>query len=150
MMKIVGAAGLAVLALLMFVGFLNRDATGSAGTVLAALGITVVLPAAGALLLARSHYAERSRLAGRRALLTRQATESELLRLAGARGGKLMAAEAAMAMHLSEDVAREALDGMVSGGRAELEVTDGGGLVYTFPTLALLADKGTARGILDD
>jgi hypothetical protein len=149
MTKIVGAAGLALIALLMFVGFLNRDTAASGGAVMAAFGLTVVLPAAGALLLARSHYAERSRLSGRRAALARQATESELLRLAQARGGKLMAAEAAMAMHLSEDVAREALDAMVTGGRAELEVTDGGSLVYTFPTLAQLADKRTARGILD-
>ena len=149
MTKIVGAVGLAVLALLMFVGFLNRDTAASGPAVLAAFGLTVVLPAAGALLLARGHYAERSRLSGRRAALTRQATESELLRLAQSRGGKLMAAEAAMAMHLSEDTAREALDAMVTGGRAELEVTDGGNLVYSFPALAQLADKPTARGILD-
>lgn len=149
MTKIAGAVGLAVLALLMFVGFLNTDSTASAGAMMAAFAITVVLPAAGAGLLARSHFAERSRLSGRRAALTRQATESELLRLAGMRGGKLMAAEAAMSMHLSEDTAREALDAMVTGGRAELEVTDGGNLVYSFPVLAQLADKGTARGILD-
>ncbi|HEX6038366.1 hypothetical protein [Longimicrobium sp.] len=149
MTRIVGAVGLALIALLMFVGFLNRDTSASGTAVMAAFGLTVVLPAAGALLLARGHYAERSRLSGRRAALARQATESELLRLAQSRGGKLMAAEAAMAMHLSEDTAREALDGMVTGGRAELEVTDGGNLVYSFPTLAQLADKRTARGILD-
>jgi hypothetical protein len=149
MIKIAGAAVLALLAVLMFAGFLERETTASAGAVTAAFVITIVLPAAGALLLARSHFAERSRLSGRRAALARQATESELLRLAGSRSGKLMAAEAAMAMHLSEDVAREALDAMVTGGRAELEVTDGGSLVYSFPTLAALADKRTARGILD-
>lgn len=149
MMKITGAAGLALLSLFMLAGFLNRDADASGGAVLVALAITVALPAAGAVMLARSHFAERSRLSGRRAALARQATESELLRLAQSRGGKLMATEAAMAMHLSEDVAREALDAMVTGGRAELEVTDGGNLVYSFPTLAQLSDKPTARGILD-
>lgn len=149
MTKIAGAVVLALLSLFMLAGFLNRDTAASAGAVMAAVGITVLLPAAGALLLARSHVAEKSRLSGRRAALARHAAESELLRLAQLRGGKLMAVEAAMAMHLSEETAAEALDAMVTGGRAELEVTEGGSLVYTFPTLARLGDKGTAKGILD-
>ena len=149
MNKITGAVVLALLALLMLAGFLNSDPAASAGTVMAAVGLTVVLPAAGAVLLARSHFRDRSRLTGRRAALARHAAESEILRLAQGRGGKLMAVETAMAMHLSEDVARETLDTMVSEGRAELEVTEGGNLVYTFPTLAQLGDKSTAKGILD-
>lgn len=149
MSKIAGAAGLALISLFMLAGFLNSDAAVSAGAQLAALAITVVLPAAGALLLVRGHLAEASRISGRRAELRRHAGESEILRLAQARGGKLMAVEAAMAIHLSEEAAREMLDTMVAAGRAELEVTDGGGLVYTFPTLALLGDKPTAKGILD-
>lgn len=149
MTKIAGAVGLALLAVFMLAGFLNSDTDVSAGARLLALGITVVLPAAGAVLLARSHFAERSRLTGRKAELRRQATESELLRLAQGRGGKLMAVEAAMSLHLSEETARETLDVMVAAGRAELEVTDEGNLVYTFPTLTALSDKSTARGILD-
>ncbi|HYW11881.1 MAG TPA: hypothetical protein VE871_07990 [Longimicrobium sp.] len=148
-MKISGAIALAILSAFMLAGYLNTDSAASAGAMLAALGITVVLPAAGAVLLARSHFTEKSRLSGRRATLARHATESEILRLAGARGGKLMAVEAAMAMHLAEDTARETLDAMVAEGRAELEVTDGGNLVYSFPTLTQLADKPTARGIFD-
>ena len=149
MTKIAAAVGLALLALFMLAGFLNADTAASAGARLLALGITVVLPAAGAALLARSHFAERSRLTGRRAELRRHATEAELLRLAQGRGGKLMAVEAAMSLHLSEETARETLDVMVAAGRAELEVTDEGNLVYTFPTLTALRDKSTARGILD-
>lgn len=149
MTKIAGAVGLALLALFMLAGFLNSDTSVSAGARLLALGITVVLPAAGAVLLTRAHFAEKSRLTGRRAELRRHATESELLRLAQGRGGKLMAVEAAMSLHLSEETARDTLDVMVAGGRAELEVTDEGNLVYTFPTLGALADKSTARGILD-
>lgn len=147
--KIAGAVGLALLAVFMLVGFLNSDPDVSAGARLAALAITVIFPAVGAVLLARSHFAEKSRLTGRKAELRRHATESELLRLAQGRGGKLMAVEAAMSLHLSEDSARETLDAMVAGGRAELEVTDEGNLVYSFPTLAQLSDKRTARGILD-
>lgn len=149
MTKIAGAVGLALLSLFMLAGFLNRDTAASAGAVLLALGITVALPAAGAVLLARSHLAERSRLTGRRAELRRHATESEILRLAQTQGGKLMAVEAALSLQLPEDAARDTLDTMVSNGRAELEVTDGGNLVYSFPTLAQLPDKHTARGILD-
>lgn len=149
MKKIVGAVGLALLALFMLAGFLNSDADASAGARLLALGITVVLPAAGAVLLARSHFADKSRLTGWRAELRRHAMESEIVRLAQARGGKLLAVEVAMAMHVAEDTAREALDAMVARERAELEVTDEGNLVYTFPTLRQLSDKSTARGLLD-
>lgn len=149
MIRIAGAVGLALLSLFMLAGFLNRDTTASAGAVVLAVGITVVLPAVAALLLARAHFADRSRLTGRKAELRRQATESAVLRLAQGRGGKLLAVEAAMSLHLSEDAAREALDGMVASGRAELEVTDAGNLVYTFPALLQLPDKSTARGILD-
>jgi hypothetical protein len=148
MKKIAGAVALALLAVFMLAGFLNSPDV-SPGARLMAFAITVALPAAGAVLLARSHFADKSRLTGRRAELRRHATEAELLRLAQGRGGKLMAVEAAMALHLSEDGARETLDRMVGGGRAELEVTDEGNLVYTFPTLAQLSDKSTARGILD-
>lgn len=149
MTKIAGAVGLALLALFMLAGFLNSDTDASAGARLLALGITVILPAAGAVLLARSHFADKSRLTGRRAELRRHAMESEILRLARGHGGKLLAVEAAMSLHLPEDAAREALDVMVARGRAELEVTDEGNLVYTFPTLKALGDKSTARGILD-
>lgn len=149
MKKITGAVGLVLLALFMLAGFLNVDADVSAGARLLALGITVVLPAAGAVLLARSHFAEKSRLTGRRAELRRHAMESEIVRLAQARGGKLLAVEVAMAMHVAEDTAREALDAMVARERAELEVTDEGNLVYVFPTLRQLSDKSTARGLLD-
>ena len=149
MTKIAGAAGLALLALFMLAGFLNSDTDVSAGARLLALGITVVLPAVGAVLLARSHFAEKSRLTSRRAELRRHAMESEIVRLAQARGGKLLAVEVAMAMHVAEDTAREALDGMVARSRAELEVTDEGNLVYAFPTLRQLSDKSSARGILD-
>jgi hypothetical protein len=149
MKKIAGSVGLALLALFMLAGFLNSDTDVSAGARLLALGITVVLPAAGAVLLARSHFAEKSRLTGRRAELRRHAMESEIVRLAQARGGKLLAVEVAMAMHVAEDAAREALDAMVARERAELEVTDEGNLVYVFPTLRQLSDKSTARGLLD-
>jgi hypothetical protein len=149
MSKIAGAAGLTLLSVFMLAGFFNSNAAVSVGAQLTALAITVVVPAAGALLLVRSHLAEKSRTSGRKAELRRHACESEILRLAQGRGGKLMAVEAAMAIHLSEEAARETLDAMVAAGRAELEVTDGGSLVYTFPTLAQLGDKATAKGILD-
>jgi hypothetical protein len=149
MTKIAGAVVLGLLSLFMLAGFMNTETDASGPARAVALLITVLLPAAGAVLLARSHFGEKSRLTGRRATLARHATESEILRLAQGRGGKLMAVEAAMAMHLAEDVARESLDAMVAEGRAELEVTDGGSLVYTFPTLLQLGDKRTARGILD-
>jgi hypothetical protein len=148
--KLAAAAGLGLISLFMLAGFLNTTTAASTGAIIAALALTVVLPAVSALLLVRSHLQDRSRVHGHKAALRRNATEAELMRLAQRSGGKLMALEAGLSLHLSEDVVRDTLDGMVARGRAELEVTDGGHLVYAFPGLRQLADKRTARGILDD
>ena len=51
-----------------------------------ARAITVGLPAVGAALLARGHFAEKSRLSGRRAELMRNTVDAEIMRLAGERG----------------------------------------------------------------
>jgi hypothetical protein len=48
--KLIGAAALVLLALLMLAGFFNSGMALSGGAVLAALALTVGLPAAGAVL----------------------------------------------------------------------------------------------------
>ena len=149
MSRILGAVALAAIALFMLVGFLNADIDASRTAIGAAFFLTIVLPALGAIVLFRGHFDARSRVAGHKAALRRQTAEAEVLRLAAARGGKLMAVEVATALAMAEDTAREALDVMVSEGRAELEVTDSGHLVYSFPTLAQLGEKGTATNVLD-
>ena len=149
MNKLIGAAGLALLAVLMLAGFLNSDAALAAPATLAALALTVGLPAAGAVLLARGHYAERARLRGRKAELRRNTVDAEILRLAGERGGQLTAVEVATALSMTPDAAKEALESLGIRGHADVEVTDDGVLVYSFYDIRHLGGKSTAREVLD-
>jgi hypothetical protein len=147
--KLIGAVLLALLAVVMLAGFLNSSLTLAAPSALAALAITVALPAAGAALLARGHFAERSRLTGRKAELRRNTVDAEILRLAGEHGGQLTAVEVATALSMTPESAGEALKSLGIRGQADVEVTDDGVLVYSFYDVRHLGGKHTARGVLD-
>jgi hypothetical protein len=147
--KLIGAAGLALLALFMLAGFLNSEIALSGGTTLAALALTVGLPAAGAVLLARGHYAEKSRLTGRKAELRQNTIDAEILRLAGERGGQLTAVEVATALSMTPESAAESLKSLGIRGQADVQVTDDGVLVYSFYDVRHLGGKSTAKGVLD-
>lgn len=149
MNKLIGAVGLALLALFMLAGFLNSSVALSSGAALAALAITVGLPAAGAVLLARGHYAEKSRLTGRKAELRQNTIDAEILRLAGEHGGQLTAVEVATALSMTPESAAEALKSLGIRGQADVEVTDDGVLVYSFYDVRHLGGKSTAKGVLD-
>ncbi|MQA91249.1 MAG: hypothetical protein GEU90_13630 [Gemmatimonas sp.] len=149
MTKLISAAGLGILALFMLVGLLNSGASWSDPATLAAVGLVIGLPAAGAGLLARSHFAERDRLVGRKAELRRQTVESEILRFAKEQGARLTAVEVATHLAMTPEGAKEALDGLVVHGQADLAVTEEGVLVYTFHDVQHLGSKSTAKGILD-
>lgn len=149
MNRLIPAAALALLALFMLAGFFSSGLALAAPATLAALALTVGLPAAGAALLARAHFAEKSRLSGRRAQLRLQTIHAEILRLAGERGGKLAAVEVTTALALPAAEAQAALEEMALSGQAELEVTDAGVLVYSFYDVRHLGGKGSARGVLD-
>ncbi len=138
-----------LLSLFMLVGFLRADASLGAPATIAALLITVALPAAGSILLASGHLRGRGRLTRRREELRRQTIESEILRLAGQRGGRLTAVEVASDMAISPEAAKEALDSLALRELAELEITDSGMLVYAFHDVRHLGQKSHARGILD-
>lgn len=147
--KLIGAAGLALLALFMLAGFFNSRLSLAAPVTLAALAITVGLPAAGAVLLARAHFAGQSRLAGRKAELRRNTIDSEILRLAAAHQGRLTAVEVAAALSMRPEDAAEALAQLGIRGQADVQVTDDGVLVYSFYDVRHLSGKATARGVLD-
>ncbi|HEX2188946.1 MAG TPA: hypothetical protein VHG51_08625 [Longimicrobiaceae bacterium] len=149
MNKLLAAFGLAAVALFMLLGFFSSGAVSGAPATLAALALTVGLPAAGAGLLVRSHYAERARLGGRRAQLRQQTVDAEILRLAAERGGRLTAVEVATELAITPEAAKEALDGLAVRGQAEIEVTDAGLLVYGFWDVRHLGGKSSAKGVLD-
>jgi hypothetical protein len=147
--KLLGAAGLGVIALFMLLGFFRSEAALHAPATLAALALTVGLPAAGASLLLRSHAAERAHIADRKDLLRRQTIDADILTLAAMHGGRLTAVEVAAALALSPEAAKQALDGMTVRGHADLEVTDAGVLVYSFYDVRHLEGKRSAKGLLD-
>ena len=149
MIRLIGAAVLALLAVVMLAGFLGSDAALAAPATLAALAITVGLPAVGAVLLVRGHYAEKSRLSGRKAELRRSTVDAEILRLAGQHGGRLTAVEVAAALSMTPEAAQEALESLGIRGQADVQVTDDGVLVYSFYDIRHLGGKSSAKGVLD-
>lgn len=149
MNKLIGAAFLALLALFMLYGLAGTDRAMTSLPVVGAFLITVVLPAAGAVMLARGHYAEKSRLTGRKAELRRNTIDAEILRLAGEHGGRLTAVEVATALSMTPESAAEALAQLGIRGQADVEVTDDGVLVYSFYDVRHLGGKSTAKGVLD-
>lgn len=149
MNKLIGAGLLALLALFMLAGFLNSSLALSSGSAIVALLLSVGLPAAGAVMLARGHYADKSRLTGRKAELRRNTIDAEILRLAGEHGGRLTAVEVATALSMTPESAAEALSQLGIRGQADVEVTDDGVLVYSFYDVRHLGGKSTAKGVLD-
>jgi hypothetical protein len=147
--RLVGSGLLMLLSVLMLIGFLQSGAAIGAVATIAALLITVALPAAAGVALASGHFRARGRLARRREELRQQTIESEILRLAEQRGGRLTAVEVASDMAISPEAAKEALDSLALRELAELEITDSGMLVYAFHDVRNLREKARARGILD-
>ena len=143
------AIALGLLAIFMFFGFLNSTAALADPATLGALAIAVGLPAAGALVLARGHYAERARLRSRKDELRRQGTEGEILRLARAHGGRLAAVEVAMELGTSPEIATEWLKAMALRDQASVQITGDGVLVYNFHDVRYLRGKESAKDVLD-
>ena len=147
--KLVGGGALLVLALFMLVGFLQSEAEAS-GTVRAlTLLLTVGLPGFAGAMLLRGHFGARGRLEQRKDVLRQQTMESEILRLADQKGGKLMLVEVVSALALPQASAKELLDGMVMRELADVEVSDSGVIVYSFHDIRHLSEKSSARGVLD-
>jgi hypothetical protein len=148
--RILGGSGLVLLALFMLVGFLRADLTASGFASTVAFLIAVVLPGAGGLALIASHMGSRRRLAGRHDQLRRQTLDSEVMRLAARRGGRLTVVEVITELAVSTEAAKESLDALAMQEVADMEVTDSGMLVYAFRDIQNLSQKENAKGILDD
>ena len=147
--RVVGSIVLFVLSLSMFFGFMRSGAAIGAPTTLMALLVTVVLPAAGGVALLAGRYRTRGRLAARRDQLRQKTLESEILRLAGERDGRLTSVEVVSEMAVSPEEAKETLDSLVTREVADIQITDRGLLVYTFHDIRQLGDKARAKGVLD-
>lgn len=137
---------LLILAGVMLYGSLRSSASFAAPATIAAVLITVVLPAAGGAMLLWGGGRRRSE----RMIELRQRTiDAEILRLAQREGGRLTASEVAVALALSPEAAKTALDALMSRDVADIAVSDDGVLVYVFHEKGTLGDKQSARGLLD-
>jgi hypothetical protein len=145
----IGGGLLILLAIFMLAGFLNADVERAAGTTLLALLVTVALPAGAGIALLRKGAGGRKRLEERREVLRQQTLTSELVRLAGQRGGKLTAVEVVSEFAVTPDEAEAALRDLVVRGLAEPEVTESGLLVYAFHDVQRLEEKPRSKGVLE-
>lgn len=145
--RLIGGAGLLLLALFMLFGFLRSSAALSSPATIVALLVTVGLPAVGGVALLRGRLGGPSR--ARLDRLRQQTLEAEVLRLAVQHRGRLTAVDVAGAFALTPEDAKATLDGLVTREVADLEVTDEGVLVYTFHEARHLGGKHGSRGLLD-
>jgi len=76
--------------------------------------------------------------------------EKMVLRIAAARGGKVTPEEVAMESNLTVDQAQKLLDELCTQGAGQLQVTEQGGLVYTFSGLLSEAERKSAQSPLND
>ena len=148
MTKVVGFA-LIALSLFMLLGFLRSDGDAGAPATIAALLVAVALPALGGIALLTKRLRGGARLAERREVLRQQTYESEILRLAAQRQGRLTVVELVTEFAITPEKANELLESLMVRQLADVEVTDSGVVVYVFHDVKNLADKPRARGILD-
>jgi len=132
----------------MLLGFFRSNASLTSPTAIAALLLTVALPAAGGVALLRDKFGG-SRRSARVERLRQQTIEAEILRLAIQHAGRLTAVEVAAALTLPTESAKAILDGLAEREIADLEITDAGVIVYSFHDARNVGGKHSARGLLD-
>ena len=147
--RTLGGVVLLLVSAFMLLGFVRSGASFTALNTVAALLISVVVPAVGGVALLRlGNRTERRR--GSRIDRLRQATiEAEILRLAMGHAGRLTVVEVASALALPTEEAKSTLDDLVTREVADLDITDAGVLVYSFHDARNVGDKHSARGLLD-
>jgi hypothetical protein len=144
-----GGSALLVLALFMLAGFFRSGAPIAAPATIAALLLTVVLPAGAGWALLAGPARDREQLLRARERLRELTFEAETLRLAAAREGRLTAVEVAAEFAVSIEEAAALLTSFDTRGIAEVQITPSGTLVYSFGDVCNLGEKAAARGVLD-
>jgi hypothetical protein len=88
--------------------------------------------------------------ATRRERLRAETIESEVVRLAGEKDGKLTVIEVVSALGLPPADAQVVLDSLVRRSVADIHLTDSGLIVYDFHDVRRLGEKPQSRGMLED
>lgn len=149
MREIVGSVALFAISLVMLWGYLRSDVEAGAVATLAALFVTVGLPALVGVALLRKHRRMGRGRSDRTALLRQQTLESEVLRAAVTHHGRLTVIEVTADLGVSAEEAKDVLDGLMVKGLADIEVSDSGLLVYRFHEIEHLEEKNRTRNLLD-
>lgn len=149
MKSLVGGGLLLFFALVMLLGFFRSTAEFSLFQTVAALGITVAFPGIAGIALIVRQFTSGKRFDARRNSLRLQTLQSEILRLAGQRGGRLALVEIMTEMAVDTQTAQDALDALLAREVADVAVSDSGVLVYTFHDVERLHEKAKARGVLE-
>jgi hypothetical protein len=148
MNRTIGGGLLLVLALFMLFGMMTSSVPLTSITGLFVGLITIVLPAAGGVALLRSGP-NRKKLDERREFLRRQTIESEVLRLASSHQARLTVVEVVTELGLTQEDAKQALDGLMRQELAEIEITPNGMIVYNFHDVRQIDEKSQSRNILE-
>lgn len=134
----------------MTIGLIASKGDQTLGIQIFVFALTVVLPGATGLHLLRQHV-RRSLPSGPGGadVLRRQTWESEILKLAEKKGGRLTVVEVMADTIIGAEDAEATLGVLVQRGMAEPEVTEAGLIVYRFPDVQQLGDKEKSRGLLE-
>lgn len=146
-MKIGAAIALALVALVMLTGYFRSEVSGVPAVL--ALLVSVVLPAAGSVLLALSHFSGGRRRDDRLDRLRRESIEAEILKIAADERGRLTLAEIVATTAIDAESTQAALDSLHDQGLTEIELTDAGQVVHVFPGVVAPEDKDDTTGLLD-
>lgn len=146
--KKIGGIVLLFIAFVMLMGFFRSDLAMSA-SVATALVISVVLPAGAGLMLLKPTLFGSRRALEHKAELRQKTLESEVLRLAGQKQGKLTVVEVVQQLAVTPEEAKHAMDQLALRGMAEYQVTESGVVVYDFHDVRRLDEKSAAKDILE-
>jgi hypothetical protein len=144
--KLLGGGALVALAAFMLLGFFSLAQPLSFPVAALTLLVAVGVPGGAGAALLRAHFRERTRVTGHRERLRLETHQAELVRLAARRGGFTVSKVARWRSIPHRRGGTGRADG---AGVADIEVTDSGLLVYTFPDVRHLPEKGSSRDILD-
>jgi len=154
MLRLAGGILLLMVATFMLIGVLAGGGHGhSFGINVFVFLLTVVFPGTTGLMLLRQHLRQLPASAAAPALAAPApavAPDHEILRLAERKSGRLTVVEVVAETTLpTVEAAEAAMTSLVERGLAEPQVTDSGLIVYAFPDIQRLKDKGTGRDVLD-
>ena len=134
----------------MIQGALVSDVDLASPAALLALLVAVGIPAGVGGWLLYDRFRIDPEAGARRERLRRETMESEVVRLAGEKGGKLTIVEIVGALGLPNDEAQAVMDSLVRRSIADIHLTDSGLIVYDFHDVRRLGEKPQSRGMLED